>query len=391
MTPEEQLDRMIEARNDNGSRRPVGDDEVTARLRAADTLAGLNQIEVPEAFAARLEARVRQRARSLNQHNNRFTFVPRASSSEKARPLIYRRAWVTALAMAATLLVACVGAFTAAASSLPGDPLYGVKQFEQQVSLTFAGDAQGRAQVSISHLRSAVADLTSEVADGRSDADIMQALAIVANNTRDSQAAVAAIPAGPDHDTAQQDLAGALADEDQALRQALSRVDWALRVAFTSQLGALGDAVPTITQISVQEQNDNSRLVTITGTNFTPQTVLVINGAPGGTVISQTPTRLVVLVGQNEWSGSHSSLGVQNADGTAAQGRFDDDGHDGGDDNNGGTPGATRTPDDDGDDHGGSGGGSSGSGSSGGGSNSTPTPTSTSGGGGGGGGDDGGH
>lgn len=394
MTPEEQLDRLIEAPGYNGSRRPGSNDEIAARLHAADALASLNQVEVPEAFAARLEGQVRQRARSLNQQDHPLTFVPRAPEHHRARPLLLRRAWVTALALAATLLLACVGAFTAAASSLPGDPLFGLKQFEQQISLTLAGDAQGRAQVSISHLRSAVTDLSAEVADRRSDSDIMQALAIVADATRESQAAVAAIPAGPDHDAAQRDLSSALASEDQALRQPLLQVDWSLRVAFTRQLGALGDAVPTITQVSIKPQSNNTLLVTITGTNFTPQTLLMLNSMPRGTVLSQTATQLVVVLNQSDWSGSrHHTLGVQNADGTAAQATLNDDNeHEGGDDH-GGTPGATRTPEDD-DDHGGSGGSGSGSGGSGsgGGSNGTPTPTRTPGSGGGsGGGDDGGH
>lgn len=390
MTPEEQLDHLIEAPKYNGSRRPTGSDDLAARLRAAETLSSLNQIDVPEAFAARLEARVRQRARSLNPPENRLAFVPRDPARDKARPLLMRRAWVTALAIAATLLLACVGTFTAAANSLPGDPLYFGKQTLQNISLALASGPQGKAQVTISNLRSAVTDLSNEIADGRSNADIMQALTIVANTTRDSQAAVAAMPAGSERDTAQHDLNNALASEDQALRQALSRVDWSVRVAFSKQLGVLGDAVPTITNISIKEQSDDTRVVTITGTNFTPQTRLVINNVPRGTVQSQTATQLVVVLSQSEWPGRHSALGVQNADGTVAQGTFSDDGREG-DDNPNGTPGATRTPESD-DDHGGSGGGSGSGSGSGGGSNGTPTPTGTpgSGHGGSGGGDDGG-
>jgi uncharacterized membrane protein YgcG len=368
MTPEEQLDRLIEVHKRNGALRPVGDDELLARLDAADALAALRRVEVPDAFAARLEARVRQRARSLSQPDQRLTFVPRSASQDKARPF-FRRAWVGGLVMAATLLLACIGAFTAAASSLPGDPLYGLKQVEQQVSLTLAGSAQSRAQVNISHLRSAVADLSDEVYAGRSDADVMQALSIVADETRESQAAVVAMSAGPDRDAAQQDLTGALTQEEQTLRQLLARVDWSLRVAFTGQLGALGDTVPTITQITVKQQSDNALVVTVTGTNFTAETQFVLNGQPRGTLLSQTATQMVVALSQDDWHGKRQSIGVQNADGTAAQGTFTGDEHGG--DGHDGTPGAAGTPGDgegDGKGHGGSGSGGSSGGSGSGGS-----------------------
>lgn len=65
MTPAEQLDRLIEQWERGAAPGPVASDEIAARLAAAEVLARLQTIAVPPGFAARLEARIRGRARSL--------------------------------------------------------------------------------------------------------------------------------------------------------------------------------------------------------------------------------------------------------------------------------------------------------------------------------------
>lgn len=50
----------------------------------------------------------------------------------------------------------------------------------------------------------------------------------------------------------------------------------ALRLAFTQQLGALGDPVPTVTQVVVHAQNNGTLPVTLTGTHFAPGAELLI-------------------------------------------------------------------------------------------------------------------
>jgi hypothetical protein len=358
MTPEEQLDRLIEARKRGALLRPAGEDVLNARLDAADALLHLREIEVPADFADELEVRLRQRIRSLNGSAQHLPFVPRPTSRETRAPRMMGRAWVTALTLVATLVLACVGAFSAAASSRPGDLFYGLKQAGQGVSLILATDPQGKTQVTLSHLQSAVADLSAEVNSGYSDDHVLQALAVVSAKTNESKAAVDALPAGPDRDAAQQALASALADEDQTLRQLLPKLDWPLRVAFTIQLGALGDGVPTITQVTVKHQSNSTFTVTITGSNFTPQTQVLLNSQLKGTITSQNSTQLVVLY---YWAGERHSIGVLNPDGTAAQATLTTGDDEGGDDHGGtpnptGTPGATGTPR-----HGGGGGGPGGS------------------------------
>jgi hypothetical protein len=372
MTPEEQLDQLIERWEQGAWLGPVANAEIETRLTAAKTVAALHEIDVPPAFAARLEARLRARARHLAQRNGHEIAVPRPRKRVRSQRVLLGRAWTTAVGIAAVVLLTCISAFTASAQSLPGDPLYGLKQLEQQVTLAFASSPQDHAQLQISQLRSALNDLSAVVSERRQDETIQEALGVVADRTRASQAAVAALPTGPDQAAAERDLVSTLAMEDQTLRGLLARLDWPLRLAFTQQLGALGDAIPTITRVQVSRPTNNQLQITVTGTNFAPDVALMINGVPKGTVSKRTATQLVALITPSDWPRGTRTVGVLNPDGTAAQRVVkgtDGDGDQDDDDGHEATPGATSTPEpgndgeDDGTEHGGTGG-----------SNGTPTP-----------------
>ncbi|HEY7347193.1 MAG TPA: hypothetical protein VH599_02655 [Ktedonobacterales bacterium] len=377
MNREEDLDRLIEQRLSDASWQPDMSDDEAARIAAAQAILRLNTVEPPPALTERIESRIRARARAHhNGHIARLRLLPRAG--ERSRRVSVRRAWVSALSAAAVLLLAFFGVTTAAARSLPGDLLYGLKSWEQQIALASAGSPADRANIQISQLQSALADLETVVGDGRSDADITQALTIVAADTRDSQAAVAATPAGPERDAAEQSLAKALQGETMTLYRLLKQVGWSLRLAFTQQLGALGVPIPTVTQVSATEGSNDTVTLTLTGTNFAPGARLVINGRALGTVSQNSATTLIAMISHSDWRDDKISVGVLNPDGTAAQKivNTDDDHHDGsgGDDHGGqGTPGSTPEPGDDGG-HGGGGddGGSSGGGDGSGGGNSGP-------------------
>ena len=369
MTPEERLDRLLELREQGAPRLPMTSEDLAARVAAADALARLQAIDAPPEVDARLEARIRARARQLARPNGEELPVPRPlEHSHHTHRFLLRRAWVTALGMAAVLILLCVGILAAAASSLPGDPLYSLKQFEHQVRLSFASDQQNRAELAIGQLHGGLADLSTVINEGRGDDVIQQALDAVAAETRESQEAVASVPAGTEQAVAQRDLASALAEEKQTLRSGLAHIDWPLRLAFTQQLGALGEAVPTVTQVDVQHPSTNTVTITLTGTNFASGALLTINGIPKGSVSKNAPTTLVVALNASDWPKGQVAVGVQNPDGTAAQitlkAGSDDNDQDSDDQPRQGTPGATSTPGgDDGEDDGG-------------GSRGSPTPTS---------------
>lgn len=373
MTPEEQLDRLIERWERGVPLGQVANEELQARLAAARTLAQLQAIEVPPAFAARLEARLRARARRLALQNGWELAVPRPQPRVRSRRVLRGRAWITALGIAAVVLLMCIGAIAAAAQSLPGDPLYGLKRLEQQVALLLVSSPQDRAHTEISQLQSALADLRTVVNEQRPDEVIQEALGVVAERTSESQTAVAALSAGPDRVAAQRDLDSALAREDQTVRSLLAKVDWPLRLAFTQQLGVLGEAIPTIAKVTVSQPNQGHLLITVTGTNFAPGATLMINGVPKGTVNKGTATQLVVQISTSDWPSGPRTVGVQNPDGMAAQLGLkgtDDDNDQDDHPNQQGTPGVNGTPGNDSGDDGGGYGGS-------GGSSGTPTPTPT--------------
>jgi hypothetical protein len=359
MKSEEYLDRLIERREHGMEPLPVPNDEIAASLAAAQTVAQLNQIDIPPAFAQKLELSIRSRARDLARQNGRTlpTTSPLSTlrvpgSLGPSRPLHPkrsqpRRVWIAALGIAAALLVACVGILTVSAHSLPGDALYGLRQAEEQFKINFASSPRDRIGVQIDQLHSALTDLNTVANSGRGDDAIRMALNTVADKTNNARGAVAALPAGTDRDAAQQNLDSILAGEDQTLRALLNQMDWPIRLAITGQLGALGDPVPTVTVVTELTQSNGTLLITLTGTHFAPDTRLVIDGQSEGTVIRNTPQQLVAVIGNSNGLYGEHDFGVLNPDGTAAHMTYErGSNHDQQDGGNGrrGTPGPTRTP-----------------------------------------------
>lgn len=351
MKPEEHLDRLIEQRERGMEPLPVTNDEIAAGLAGAQALTELNKIDVPPAFAQRLEVSIRTRARDLARQDGRtlpttsplnIPYTPRSLRPQRPRA---RRAWLAALGVAAALVLACVGILTTSARSLPGDAFYGLKQAEEQFTLNFASSPHDRISVQIDQLHNALTDLTTVVNGGRGDDAIRMALNTVADKTNNARGAVAALPAGTDRDTVQGNLDSALAQEDQTLRGLLNQVDWPIRLAITGQLGALGDPVPTVARVTVLTQSNGTLLVTLTGTQFAPDARLVIDGQSTGTVTQSTPGQLVAVISNATGLYGEHEIGILNSDGTAAQIAYGKDtDHDQQDDNRAGhgTPEPTR-------------------------------------------------
>lgn len=357
MKPEEYLDRLIESREQGLEPFLITDDKVAAGLAAAQMLGRLNELDVPPDFARRLERTIRLRTRERAYENNGslpttnpLQPVPRTSRSLRPRRPSLRHAWIAALGIAAALMLACIGILTVSARSLPGDPLYGLKQATEQFRLNFSSSPQDRVNDQIDQLHSSLVDLNTVVSSGRSDDAISIALNAIADNTKSARESVAALPPGPDHDTAQQNLQNAISEEDQTLRGLLNQVDWSIKVAFTAQLGALGDPVPTITHVSTLIQSNGTLLITLTGTHFAPGARLVIDGQPAGTVTGDTQDQLTVILNNAAGLSDRHGIGVINPDGTAAQRNYEDDPQDDGPGNyhpGHGTPTPNRGSDDD--------------------------------------------
>ena len=336
MRPEEHLDRLGKQHETGKNRALFLSDETIPLQAVGEKLAPLQKINGPPEFIHRLEQEIRARARSLtpaqpagrpllllhSQKGSQSTLAPIPLARVQGHGSLRRRARGAAIGLVAALLLTLTSLLTISVHSLPGDPLYGLKQAGSSITLTFASNQQNRATEAIGQLRSAFADLTMVVNEGRNDDAIQQALTTVATWTSNSQEAVSALNASSELQTTQRDLHTALTQEDQTLRQLLKHVDWSLQVAFTRQLGILGDRVPTVTHVTTTLQGNGMLQVTLMGTGFAQQAQFMVNGQPMGVASQNTGEMLVVVTDSTGWSSGTYTIGMLNPDGTAAAARM---------------------------------------------------------------------
>jgi hypothetical protein len=322
MNPEVYLDRLIEKREAGENQFSVRNDEIASSLAAAETLMQLQKIDVPPAFAYRLELSVRARTRSqrlTRQNGQSIPTGPLHRHSNRQR-LPKHMSWVaTGIAAILVLAFTALVATYTGGLSLPGHPTAGLKPAQNQIASTVAIDPQNLINDQIGQLHSALIELDTMVNDRRDDNTIQQALTSVSTSTIDCQKAVAALPAGSERGTAQQNLNNVLAEENQTLRNLLNHVDWPLRLGFTRQLGNLGASVPAVTHGMIHTQSNGTLLITLTGTNFAPHAVLVVDGRAMGIVTQSTSWQLIAVISKSNWPSGTHTLGILNPDGTAAQ------------------------------------------------------------------------
>jgi hypothetical protein len=320
MRREEQLDLFLEQYR-NGSIDPSSlNAKEAARIAAAVSLAGLNEIEVPSSTAGRIEERIRTRIQTLHLEEAAHQRHPHPRMVGY-HPLT-RRVYLAIASISLLLMLsfAFLGVTHVAANSLPGDPLYQVKYLEQQIALAQTHDQEEQVSLQMAHLSTALADLSTVVKEKRADADITAALAVVASETQQSQQAVNAFRAGQAHENLAKALTGTLNDERATLLQLLPQLGWSQQLAFTNQLGHVGGQIPHVTQVTLARNINYTFILTITGKNFAPGVRLTIAQAPRGIVLQQTSTMLKVIVNADDLSAdSASTVGVLNPDGTAAQ------------------------------------------------------------------------
>lgn len=324
MHPEEELDHLLDEHTLRGSQFSPSDDEIAVSLAAAKRLVQLQELAPPTRFAHRLEGEIRARTHSqrVSQRIEAGRLIPFSPSQgilpQPPRPR-KRRAWVATLGAVAVLLIAFASLLTLSAHSLPWNPLAGWKPAQNQGTLLSGADAQNHANAAIGQLRSSLADLTTVVNEGRDNHAIRQALDMVSGWTSTSREAVSALLPGPTLQATQQSLNKALAEEDQTLRLLLGRVDFSMKVAFTRQLGVLGDPVPRVIHVTVRAQSTGTFLITLTGVDFASGAQFMIEGKPAGTVIQRSASLLVAVVSSARWSSDTPTVGMLNPDGTAAQ------------------------------------------------------------------------
>lgn len=307
-----------------------------AMLRdAADAVRELQHIRVPGDFAASLEARLRERARELQRTP---PSTPNFGQRWRHLPPAQRAAIIGGSSAIAVLLMLTIIIYSAA-NSLPGDWLYGLKQFGESIELNQANTPAAKAQVAVSQLHGALSDLRTEIRDRRPDADIEAALAVITSDTKTATSFTNAITGQANRSAAQAQLAQALGDERQTLHQALPQIGWLLRVDFTNQLGAIGATVPQIASVTVGQAHGSVVPLQIHGSGFTSGVVVVLDGAVVGAPQSLTTTQMAIGIPAGLWDGRDHSVGVQNPDDTAAEVAVTNTSH-----GHGGNPHPTSTP-----------------------------------------------
>jgi hypothetical protein len=298
-----------------------------------------------------------------------------------------------AVAAAVFLLVGTAAIAAVAMDARPGQLLYGVHRLEQTITTDLTTSPAERVRLHLSYAQQALEAFLTDVAQHASERADQEALMAFEQEEQAAQTGLAGLPASAAREALVAQLA-ALRQRGQAdLYGTLPALDWPMRADVTVALGQLGARVPHLGQASLTGVTQNGTyiwLVTVTGSGFASKAVVLIDGQPMGTVVVQSPTRLVAQIPGAQLQAGSYSVGVGNPDDTATlvtgvqSGGVPDDhggsgGHDGGGSgSNGGSGSSSGSSGSSGGtgSSGGSSGGGSGSGGSGGSGNSgTPTPT----------------
>lgn len=314
MKPEEQLEYMITMRQHGEEPFLVVSEEISARLDAAQLFDQLRRIEVPSEFATRLERDIHRHISNTNMIKERTSNAQsplRIKGKGPEHHFRTRQTWSTALGIAAILLLAFVTLVTDFTQNPPGSSLSQQKYSAYQLSPIAPPDQK----VNINHLYGALADLSTAVNSGHNDGDIKQKLSIVIARTKDSSAWATS----PEHTREQHDLDQALREEEHTLHRLLLHVDWPIQLAFTRQLGVLGDIVPIITNVAAIPQGNGTVLITLSGSGFAQGSRLVINGRVEGTIIKTTSTQLMASINQSNWFDKAHAIGIEGPDNMANQ------------------------------------------------------------------------
>lgn len=168
-SPEEILARRLDLALPPGSDRVPAGQTPDPLVNAATLIASAPWPELTHDAEARIEAQVLAAF-------DRVYAAPRRRA-RAARPVPIRWALRLAQAAAALVLVAAlliIGAVPAAAGSVPGEPLYGLKLAFESVELSFAASDAARASVYLEHAARRAAEAQTLLNRGQFDPGVLQ-------------------------------------------------------------------------------------------------------------------------------------------------------------------------------------------------------------------------
>lgn len=327
--------------------------DIEALVSLAQQLQAAPPLQVDPAFALRLEKQIlarnvalqRGRATRKAWHWSLFGF-------SRARSAV-----VLALCLCLLAIMMSTGVLVVSAQvSDPNNPLYAVKRWEQQVQVSFSSSPTDQAEL---HLHFARDQLTAlgTLTDASQSSSYQQALANFDQHVTLATQEIQALPAGTDQSRLTKELAALHTDARQTLRKLLSQLVVPERLLTTTELGRLGDTVPSLTQaeVTLPAQPSGQASVSISGSYLQPGAQLLVNGQPVAASGTLQNGRYLFTV---QWHGDQHphTIGILNPDGTAAQtaqvsiqtsdgnGNGTGGGNGKGNGNGGGKPEGTPTP-----------------------------------------------
>ncbi len=260
----------------------------------------LQQIAVPAKFSQTLEQTLRNKTRK-QLHKKQQQRVLRIS-----------------LSSAAAIIFIIFGAISFVAfHSIPGDNLYALKSFEQQVQYAVMITGEQKTQTARLQLQNALQDLQQEVQQGRSQDNIQQALQVVQSYTQRYLL------------NYRQLSAAAQAQEKQyyiqinqlevtTLTTILRQPSIRIKSSATLVMGLLKYGSISISgyKISLQGQ---TILIQISGQQFNPAIKVVTKPAIAFTVTSIQTNALTLAIASDNWSSQNIRFAFINPDNETAE------------------------------------------------------------------------
>jgi hypothetical protein len=346
MQIEDRLDALLDARLHDVAQLPntwvAVDDELLPLLQAADALTPFRNAQPSAEFVQSMEVRLLALNASLLQQRDEPAAVEEANRSQT--PNIYSlpapverdtlrhrrqqrvrrpqwRVWHV-IAAAVLLCVAGVSVLTAAAATAgPGSPLYGLRRVEQNMRVQLASSQGDRVRLHLSYANEALAQLDAAVARHAGDPTYSSALATFSSEQLAAAQELATLPANAERTALETQLTTLRLRAGNDLHAALHAVSWSDRVATTQVLGALGETILVVQDVTVTREDGPTvhilRLVA-SGSGFAPGAVITVDGQSAGTLISGTATQLIVEIDATTFHLPLRDFGVSNPDGTAA-------------------------------------------------------------------------
>lgn len=290
------------------------DPEAERLVALACHLQAAPSLQVNPDFARRLEQRILLRHLALGrQSSGRIwqTTKPRGS-------WFFSRPFMASISMAVVLLCSLLGTgmFALAAHvTSPSNPLYTVKQWEQQVQLSLAHSPSDQAEVGLQIARDRLNTLAS--AHGEPS---RQVLADLNGQINALERILETLPAGPDRQHLTNELATLKASGRQVLRDGLPHLSLSERLLTTDELGQLGEAVTQLDRavIVFSASSPTQATISLTGSHLEPGGHLIIDQVLTGASGTLHNGMVVFVVNWNtQWS--VHTIGVLNPDGTVAQ------------------------------------------------------------------------